>query len=67
MQHTLKQVINNEAYNIKLIRYMDSLKLPRSKEEVHKSYNLANKMENFIYSSQYVENMHDLADEIGKF
>lgn len=46
---------------------MDNVKLPKSKEEVYKSHTLANKIENFIYSSQFVENIYELANEIENF
>ncbi len=44
-----------------------NIKLPSTKEEVYKSTHMANRLENFIYSPQFVEGMYDMAEEIMNF
>ena len=62
MKHTLHQVLNPKNLGIKFIRKLpDNVKLPRNKREVNQTLELANRIENFIYAPQFVENMFALA------
>lgn len=68
MKHTLNEILATSLNVIRLVRRLPkNIKLPRTKEEVYKSTQMANRLENFIYSPQFVENMADMADEIMKF
>lgn len=63
MKHTLNFILpNSSTYMLRLIRRLPkNIKLPRTKEEVYKATQMANRLENFIYSPQFVENMYDMA------
>ena len=69
LNHTMNYFL--EPKNGLRIRFMrkisGNLKLPRNKAEVQKTLDLANRIENFIYAPQCVENMFDMAEEIAQF
>lgn len=68
MKHTLNEILPVSTNVIRLIRRLPkNIKLPSTKEEVYKSTQMANRLENFIYAPQFVEGMYDMAEEIMNF
>ena len=68
MKHTLNEILPVSSNVIRLIRRLPkNIKLPSTKEEVYKSTQMANRLENFIYAPQFVEGMYDMAEEIMNF
>lgn len=68
MKHTLNEILPVSSNVIRLIRRLPkNIKLPSTKEEVYKSTQMANRLENFIYAPQFIEGMYDMAEEIMNF
>ena len=68
MKHTLNEILPVATNIIRLIRRLPkNIKLPSTKEEVYRATQMANRLENFIYSPQFVEGMYDMAEEIMNF
>ena len=62
MKHTLNEALGiQKGQTIRLVRNLPQNKnLPRSKEEIKKVHELSNKVENFIYAPQQIENIYEM-------
>ena len=63
MKHTMQDIIlKPETITVRFIRNLVAgVRLPKNKQEVSKTLDLSNKIENFVYSNSSVEKIYTMA------